>query len=430
MRPELIVAGKELRDHVTSRRFLIIFAILLLISMYSIVTGMDEYNKTLDNYKETQQQPWYQEQIQSLQKQIQDAQANGDSQDLIDNLQAQLDSYINGSMPSVMQIFYSLNQYFIWICILLAIALGFDLITREKEEGSLKSLLSHPIYRDSVINGKTIGAITVLVAAMGATFLITIAIVLFFGVVPSVDELLRIAGYFIMALVVCLAFFAVAMAASTIAKNSSMAVLYTLGIVVILAGLTQFSPQIVSLIAGPAPEYVGPIYYTNGMEGDVIAKDIAGVVREGASLNSSLSPDSSTQPVGTTEPTGTPVPDPALPIDKPEPMPIWPGDQGNNDAWQNWMERQQLIQKALNAISPITNFQYDIANALITDTSYSIRPLMMDSKMISAPGYYGLTKTTVWDALGSVWVNILVLIAEILAAFAIAYVKFLRTDIR
>jgi ABC-type transport system involved in multi-copper enzyme maturation permease subunit len=55
---------------------------------------------------------------------------------------------------------------------------------------------------------------------------------------------------------------------------------------------------------------------------------------------------------------------------------------------------------------------------------------MMDSKMISAPGYYGLTKTTVWDALGSVWVNILVLIAEILAAFGIAYVKFLRTDIR
>ena len=113
----------------------------------------------------------------------------------------------------------------------------------------------------------------------------------------------------------------------------------------------------------------------------------------------------------------------------PEPMPIWPGDQGNNDAWQKWMERQQLIQKAINAISPITNFQNDIANALISDTSFSVRPLMMDAK-ISSSGYYRSTKTTVWDALGSVWVNILVLIAEILAAFGIAYVKFLRTDIR
>ncbi len=102
MRPELIVAGKELRDHVTSRRFLIIFAILLLISVYSIVTGMDQYNKTLDSYKESQQQDWYQKQIQDLQKQIQDAQARGDPQELIDNLQAQIDSMINPSMPSVM----------------------------------------------------------------------------------------------------------------------------------------------------------------------------------------------------------------------------------------------------------------------------------------------------------------------------------------
>ncbi len=67
MRPELIVAGKELRDHVTSRRFLIIFAILLLISVYSIVTGMDQYNQMLDSYKQnqqqSQQQDWFKEQV-------------------------------------------------------------------------------------------------------------------------------------------------------------------------------------------------------------------------------------------------------------------------------------------------------------------------------------------------------------------------------
>jgi ABC-2 type transport system permease protein len=31
MRPELIVAGKEFRDHITRKRFLILFAILLLL---------------------------------------------------------------------------------------------------------------------------------------------------------------------------------------------------------------------------------------------------------------------------------------------------------------------------------------------------------------------------------------------------------------
>ncbi len=325
---------------------------------------------------------------------------------------------INPDMPSVMTIFYSLNQYFVWICILLAIALGFDLITREKEEGSLKSLLSHPVYRDSVINGKTLGAISVLTAAMGATFLVTIAIILFFGVVPSIDELLRVTGYYIMALLICLAFFAVAMAASTLAKNSSMAVLYALGIVVILAGLTQFSPQIVSFISGPAPDYGGPIVYYSGGT----ATGAEGVKLDPTLALSNRSDPSSSD--GALPPDSTPAPT-AMPID----MPIMPVNPGGSDAWQKWQERQQLVQKALDAISPITSFQNTIANALINDVSFNIRP-MMDSKMVS--GYYGNygKKTTVWDALGSVWMNILVLIAEILAAFGIAYIKFLRTDIR
>jgi ABC-2 type transport system permease protein len=424
MRPELIVAGKELRDHVTSRRFLIIFAILLLISVYSIFTGMDQYNKTLESYKDSQQQSqqqdWFKEQVAALQKQIADAQAKGDSQDVIDGLQYQLDSMINPPMPSVMSIFYSLNQYFVWICILLAIALGFDLITREKEEGSLKSLLSHPIYRDSVINGKTLGAISVLTAAMGAAFLVTIAIILFFGVVPSVDELLRVTGYYLLALLICLAFFAVAMAASTLAKNSSMAVLYVLGVVVILAGLTQFSPQIVSFISGPAPDYGGPIVYYSG----VGTSGAEGVKADPALVLSNRSSPSSSDGVSPSDSTPAPT---AMPIDMPAPVPILPGEPGGSDAWQQWQERQQLVQKTLDAVSPITSFQNTIANALINDVTFDVRP-MMDFKISSY--YYGGRKTTVWDALGSLWMNILVLFAEILAAFGIAYIKFLRTDIR
>jgi ABC-2 type transport system permease protein len=421
MMPFLIVAGKEFRDHVTSKRFLVIFAILLLFSVYSIGTGMDQYNKTLDMYKQNQQQDWYQQQITNLQTQIQAAQANGDSQELIDSLQAQLDSILNPWMPSVVTIFYTVNQYFVWICILLAISLGFDLITREKEEGSLKSLLSHPVYRDSIINGKTIGAISVLVVAMGATLLITIAVMLFFGVVPSVDDLLRVAAYYVMALVVCVVFFAVAMAASTLAKNSSMSVLYAIGIVVILAGLSNFSPQIVSFIVGPAPDYGGPIVYYSGMEGDLVKGTVAGVAA--SSNDSKSSPvDSSLPPDETPAPTREPID---------MPVPILPGEQPDNSAWQQWWDRQQLVQSVFDAISPITNFQNHIAQALISDTSISVRP-MLDAKISSSKisPYYQSEKTNVLDALGSVWMNILALIAEILAAFAIAYVKFLRTDIR
>lgn len=426
MRPELIVAGKEIRDHVTSKRFMIVFAILLLLSIYSVVTGMDGYNKTLDMYKQHQQSEWYQQEIQRLQQAISDAQARGESQELIDSLQYQLDSMLNPIMPSVMTIFYQMNTYFVYICALLAIAVGFDLITREKEEGSLKSLLSHPIYRDSVINGKSIGAIAVLTMAMGAMFLITIAIVLFFQVVPTIDDLLRIASYFLMALLLCLAFFAIAMAASTIAKDSSTSILYALGLLILFVGLAQFSSNIVDFVVGPSPDYGGPIVY-RGAEGGLVVDTVAssglamsGVMAVGSAddpANSSSPPDAMP---GATEKTGDIII---------EPMPVLPGEPtGPSDEFLKWQEKRELLTKALTAISPITNFQNEIANALMSNIDYgNVRPLL-SAKLV--PPVYAPKKTTVWDALGSVWVNILVLIAEILAAFGIAYIKFLRTDIR
>ncbi len=59
MRPELIVAEKEFRDHIMSKRFIIIFGIMMLLAIYAISTGMDAYNKALDEYKNPQLSPGY-----------------------------------------------------------------------------------------------------------------------------------------------------------------------------------------------------------------------------------------------------------------------------------------------------------------------------------------------------------------------------------
>jgi ABC-type transport system involved in multi-copper enzyme maturation permease subunit len=104
---------------------------------------------------------------------------------------------------------------------------------------------------------------------------------------------------------------------------------------------------------------------------------------------------------------------------------VTPEEPTDMNEWQKYYERQELIRKALDAISPMTNFQNYIAQALISDTS-TVMPMYSSVKRIA----YQNEKSNVWDALGSVWVNILVMIAEMMAAFGIAYVKFLRTDIR
>ncbi len=44
----------------------------------------------------------------------------------------------------------------------MGIALGFDAINSERTSGNLSRLLSQPVYRDSVINGKFLAGLTTL----------------------------------------------------------------------------------------------------------------------------------------------------------------------------------------------------------------------------------------------------------------------------
>ncbi|MCK4398281.1 MAG: hypothetical protein KAV25_04745, partial [Methanophagales archaeon] len=47
-----VVAKKEFLDHVMGKKFLVILAILMLISLLAMHLGVESYNKQLDSYKE------------------------------------------------------------------------------------------------------------------------------------------------------------------------------------------------------------------------------------------------------------------------------------------------------------------------------------------------------------------------------------------
>lgn len=400
MRPELIVAGKEFRDHITSKRFLIVFVILLLLSVISMVQGMSQYNETLQNYKEStaqsQQQPWFQEQVASLRQQIADAQANGASSDEIASLQYQLDKMINPDMPSMLYIFSTFNsKYFIMIGMVLSITVGFDLITREREEGSLKSLLSHPVYRDSVINGKFLAVVGVLVASIGSVFLITLAVMLFYSVVPSGDDLVRIFVYFLMALLYCGVFFALAMMASALAKSSAMSIMIVLGIAMALLIIPQSSYDIAGFILGQPPEaeWIEPVPVlvdANGTE-----------FQYGDSADVAVK----------SEPSKIVAP-------------------GWSDELQQYYERQRLIIEIISSVSPMYNFGDKISNSILYKSGGAI-PLLDKAPVSSyARPFYIYKDPTILDSLAVVWTNILALLIELIVPIVISYIAFLRADVR
>ncbi len=271
MRPELIVAEKEFRDHITSKRFIVIFGILLLLAVYAISTGMDSYNQKLDVYKNPQHSPDYQYQQQSIdmyQKMIDDALANNQSPESVQSLRDQINRMQNPPMPSLLDVFQSMILLFTLVGMVLGASLGFDQIARERDEGSLKFLVSSPIYRDAIINGKTIGAIGTLAGAMAAALAIAIAIMMLKGIVPNLEELIRIFLFFLAALLYCTVFFALAMMVSALSRNTAMAAITTVGMIFVVFIVTVLvallSSMITEAIVGPAPvmEYpvTGPVY--------------------------------------------------------------------------------------------------------------------------------------------------------------------------
>lgn len=85
---------------------------------------------------------------------------------------------------------------------LLGIAFGFDAVNGERAQGTLPRLVSQPIYRDDVVNGKfvaglaTIGMVlTALMVFVGAMGMIRI------GVVPGFSDVVRLAAFLVVTLV-------------------------------------------------------------------------------------------------------------------------------------------------------------------------------------------------------------------------------------
>ncbi len=131
---------------------------------------------------------------------------------------------------------------------LLGIALGFDAINGERTEGTLSRLVSQPIHRDDVINGKFVAGLSVIALVLGVVVALVASLGIWrLGIVPSLDDLLRIGSWYVLTVVYVGLWLSLAMLASVVFHRAATAAL-----VVLTAWLvtTFFGAMIVDVMAG------------------------------------------------------------------------------------------------------------------------------------------------------------------------------------
>jgi len=136
---------------------------------------------------------------------------------------------------------------------LLGIILGFDAINGERTRGTLSLILSQPVYRDVIINGKFLASIAT-VAIMIASIMVMIAGISIakLGVVPNGQEVAR-AFLFFIACILYIAFWtSLAILFSIVFEKSSTSALTSIAIWIFLAFF-------VYMIAGVIADEVYPI---------------------------------------------------------------------------------------------------------------------------------------------------------------------------
>jgi ABC-2 type transport system permease protein len=127
------------------------------------------------------------------------------------------------------------------------IAYGFDSISGERSRGTLPRLVSQPIHRDDVINGKFVAGL----AVIGVTLTVIVMIVsgvgiLTLGVVPEVSDVFRLLTWLVASIVYVGVWLAMAMLASVAFRNAATSAIVAIGI---WLALTIFGGLLFTLVA-------------------------------------------------------------------------------------------------------------------------------------------------------------------------------------
>lgn len=112
---------------------------------------------------------------------------------------------------------------------LVGILLGFDAINKERISGTLSRIISQPVYRDSVINGKFLANMFILAVMMVTSILLIGGYGLrMIGIPPSGEEIMRLFIYLVNILIFGAFWIALSMLFSVVFRNLATSIIFSL----------------------------------------------------------------------------------------------------------------------------------------------------------------------------------------------------------
>jgi ABC-2 type transport system permease protein len=211
----LVVFKKELADHFSSYRCVILFALIAMVSLISTyMTGI------------------------SLREELE-----GIAKPKLVFLML----FTRGSL--------SLDWFVAFLFPLIGIVLGFDSINREIGTGTMSKLVSQPIFRDSIINGKFLAGITTIAIMLVSIVLVISGLGLrVLGVVPGIEEVWRIIIYLIISIIYVSFWLGIALLSSIVFRSIATSALASIAIWVFFFFFTLIGPATLAKAVAPVSQ--------------------------------------------------------------------------------------------------------------------------------------------------------------------------------
>jgi ABC-2 type transport system permease protein len=149
----------------------------------------------------------------------------------------------------------SLLSFIVFLAPLLGIALGFDALNSERSQGTLSRLVSQPIHRDAVLQGKFVAGVGVVSLALTALVVIVAGVgIVLLGTPPSLEEVGRLIAFIVVTVIYVGFWLAIAQFFSVLFKQAATSALASIAVWLFFAIFASLIVGLVTDAIAPVPD--------------------------------------------------------------------------------------------------------------------------------------------------------------------------------